>query len=217
MKTSTGLVEYAKTKLGLPYWYGTFGQIGTEALLSQKAKQYPQHYGKNRLGKYKSQIGKQVFDCIGLVKAYVWSDADGNNIRYNPNQDWSADMSQARCKEKGPISTIPEIPGVLVFSPGHVGIYIGGGEVIEAKGFAFGVVKTKLKAGTWRSWGKIPWINYVEVDDLGDPIKVIVEGKSLEGFVTKEGKSFVELRAMADEFKAKVAWNQEEKIATVIK
>ena len=32
MKTAKGLVEYAKAQLGLPYWYGTFGNIGTAAL-----------------------------------------------------------------------------------------------------------------------------------------------------------------------------------------
>jgi len=213
-KDNLGLVAYAKTKLGLPYWYGTFGQIGTEALLQQKAKQYPKHYASSRMAKYRSQIGKQVFDCIGLIKGYVWSDAQGN-ITYNPHQDWSADMTLARCRERGPIGSIPEMPGVLVFFPGHVGIYIGGGEVIEAKGFAHGVVKTKLKSGSWRSWGKVPWVEYEEGDDV-EAIKVLVDGKNLDGFV-KDGKSYVEVRAFAEQFKAKVAWNAEEKRVTVVK
>ena len=32
IKTNYGLVAYAKAQLGLPYWYGTFGQIGKEAV-----------------------------------------------------------------------------------------------------------------------------------------------------------------------------------------
>ena len=40
-KTNYGLVAYAKAQLGLPYWYGTFGQIGTEALYTSKKKQWP--------------------------------------------------------------------------------------------------------------------------------------------------------------------------------
>ena len=43
-KTNYGLVEYAKAQLGKPYWYGTFGQIGTEALYTAKKKQWPVYY-----------------------------------------------------------------------------------------------------------------------------------------------------------------------------
>jgi hypothetical protein len=35
-KTNTGLVEYAKAQLGKPYWYGTFGNIGTKELHQKK-------------------------------------------------------------------------------------------------------------------------------------------------------------------------------------
>ena len=66
------------------------------------------------------------------------------------------------CKEKGKISTIPEIPGVLVFLDGHVGVYIGGGYVIEARGHDYGVVKTKLEDRPWTNWGKCPWITYIK-------------------------------------------------------
>lgn len=45
------------------------------------------------------------------------------------------------CKEKGKIATMPDVPGVLVFMSGHVGVYIGGGEVIEARGHEYGVIK----------------------------------------------------------------------------
>lgn len=49
-----------------------------------------------------------------------------------------------KCTVKGSISSMPDIPGILVFLPGHVGVYIGNGYVIEVKGHAYGVVKTKL-------------------------------------------------------------------------
>ena len=41
-KTNTGLVEYALTQLGKPYWWGTFGQTASAALLTQKRAQYPE-------------------------------------------------------------------------------------------------------------------------------------------------------------------------------
>lgn len=158
-KTNLGLVESCKKYLGHPYWYGTFGQIATETLLQQKSKQYPAHYGSSRMAKYRSQIGKQVFDCIGLVKAYLWN--ENGKIKYNSNQDKSADTMLSICKEKGPINTMPEMPGILVFMPGHVGVYIGNGEVIEARGFNYGVVKTRLTGRGWKNWGKCPYLQYV--------------------------------------------------------
>ena len=33
---------------------------------------------------------------------------------------------------KGDIGTLPETPGLVLFKPGHVGVYIGGGKAIES-------------------------------------------------------------------------------------
>ena len=158
-KTNVGLVEYAEAQLGKPYWFGCFGQISTEALYNSKRKQYPSFYTATD---YKRQYGLRVHDCIGLIKGYLWSDSPTSIPQYNAAQDVSADGMLAKCNEKGNISTIPEIPGVLVFSSQHVGVYIGNGYVIEARGHAYGVVKTKLSSRGWRSWGKCPWIEYKE-------------------------------------------------------
>ena len=160
MKSNTGLVEYAKKQLGKPYWYGTFGNTATKSLLASKTKQYPGHYTDARMSKYNSQIGERVHDCVGLIKGYLWSDTATATPKYNSSQDVSANGMRGKCKEQGKISTIPEIPGVLVFFSGHVGVYIGDGYVIEAKGFNYGVVKTRLKDGNWTHWGKCPFITY---------------------------------------------------------
>ena len=158
-KTNLGLVEYAKTQLGKPYWFGCFGQTSTEALYNSKRKQYPSFYTATD---YKKQYGQRVHDCIGLIKGYLWSDTPTSTPQYNATQDVSADGMLAKCTEKGSISTIPELPGVLVFSSQHVGVYIGNGYVIEARGHAYGVVQTKLSSRGWKSWGKCPWIEYLE-------------------------------------------------------
>jgi cell wall-associated NlpC family hydrolase len=159
-KTNTGLVEYAKAQLGKPYWYGTFGNTATKSLLASKTKQYPGHYQNSRMKKYNSQIGERVHDCVGLIKGYLWSDTPTSTPKYNSSQDVSANGMLGKCKIQGKISTIPEIPGVLVFMSGHVGVYIGNGYVIEAKGFEYGVVKTALKGRGWTHWGKCPFIIY---------------------------------------------------------
>lgn len=161
-KTNIGLVNYAKAQLGKPYWYGTFGQKSTSTLLSQKARQYPDMYSASRQRKALAEhLNVKVHDCVGLIKGYLWCDsATDNTPKYNANQDKSANGMYNACKERGYINTLPEIAGVLVFFDGHVGVYIGNGEVIEARGFDYGVVKTKLSARPWKRWGLCPWITY---------------------------------------------------------
>lgn len=160
MKTNKGLVEYAKAQLGKPYWYGTFGQLGTKSLYEQKKRQYPGNY---KFVYNPATATKQVFDCVGLIKAYLWCDSISDTTpTYNASQDKSANGMYSACKTKGPINTIPDMPGVLVFMNGHVGIYIGNGEVIEAAGYSTGVVKTQLSRGSWKNWGLCPYITYEE-------------------------------------------------------
>lgn len=159
-KTAAGLVAYARAQLGRPYWYGTFGNKATKSLLNDKAKQYPSHYKPLRMDKYKMQLGARVHDCVGLIKGYLWSKDANSSPKYNAAQDVNADGMLKRCKEQGKISTLPEIPGVLVFMDGHVGIYAGKGKVIEARGFNYGVVETRLSERSWKNWGKCPWIQY---------------------------------------------------------
>lgn len=158
-KTNTGLVAYAKSMLNMPYWYGTFGQIATEALYKSKKKQYPDQYIPSD---FPSQYGQRVHDCVGLIKGYLWSESTTSAPKYNAAQDVSANGMRSKCTKKGSISSIPEVPGVLVFHDGHVGVYIGGGYVIEARGHKYGVVKTKLKDRPWTSWGYCPYITYGE-------------------------------------------------------
>lgn len=163
-KTNIGLVEYAKAQIGKPYWYGTFGQEATQSLLSYKARQYPLHYTSDRMSKYQKQIGEKVHDCVGLIKGYLWCDSVNDmSPKYVANQDKGANGMYNACKERGYITTMPDIAGILVFMDGHIGVYIGGGYVIEARGFNYGVVKTKLNGRGWTRWGKCPYIEYEAV------------------------------------------------------
>ena len=164
-KTNTGLVAYAKAKLGHPYWYGCFGQVSTRALYDGKKKQYPNYYEwtceNNQPGvSPKTQLGVQVFDCIGLIKGYLWSASTNATPSYNASQDVSANGMRGKCTKVGKISTLPEVPGILLFSQGHVGVYIGNGKAIEARGHKYGVVETKVADRGWTSWGYCPWITY---------------------------------------------------------
>ena len=83
-------------------------------------------------------------------------------IVYNTNgmPDITANEMYHAATASGTIDTIPETPGLAVWHDGHIGVYIGNGEVVEAMGTRYGVVKTKLEGARWTHWLKIPYISY---------------------------------------------------------
>lgn len=160
-KTGQGLADYARAQLGRPYWWGTFGQRATPALLAQKRQQYPEAYGSYG-SECAKHYGERVHDCVGLIKGYLWSAGVDSVPMYNSCQDVTAAGLYSACSETGAIASLPEEKGVCVFMKdlSHVGVYIGGGEVVEAAGHAKGVVKSRLAQRGWAYWGKPRWISY---------------------------------------------------------
>uniref|UniRef100_UPI003FEE798A NlpC/P60 family protein n=1 Tax=Candidatus Fimivicinus sp. TaxID=3056640 RepID=UPI003FEE798A len=195
-KTNTGLVAYAKAQVGNPYWYGTFGQVATEALLKSKMAQYPGQFEGSRPATARAKhIGKRVHDCCGLIKGYLWCSTPTSAPKYVAAQDVNVGGLKQRCKTKGGIKTIPDIIGLLLFrGTSHVGIYIGDGWVIEAKGFDHGVVRSRLEDGNWDTWGKLDWITYEAAKPVQPDKPVtssIVKGsrvKVRDGAKTYDGK-----------------------------
>lgn len=167
MKTNEGLAIFAENCLGSPYIFGTFGQILTERLLAQKHIDYPKKISDSRYQYARTHyIGKRTNDCYGLVKRYLWTEpgVEKPNVNstpvYNPNEDRTADTAYKAAKVKGDISTIPEVRGLIVHMSGHVGVYIGNGWVVEARGFEYGTVKTRLKDRKWLHWFQETGITY---------------------------------------------------------
>ena len=143
---------------------GTFGQVLTVDLLEAKLQQLPDAIGPYEDYIRANYLGVRTADCIGLIKGYSWHDPESGNINYGSNgmPDVSADQIYAQAAEKGSMATMPEIPGILVHAPGHIGIYIGNGYAIEAMGTRYGVVKTAVASRNWTGWCKNPYINYIE-------------------------------------------------------
>ena len=166
MKTGQGLAEYAIAQLGRPYWWGCFGQRADGALYAQKKSQYPGYY---TAADFPSQYGQKVHDCVGLIKGYLWCSGPDGAPEYNAAQDVAVEGLYGKCSRKGSITTLPDTPGVCVFmaNMGHVGVYIGNGEVVEAMGHAYGVVKTKVAGRGWAYWGMPEWISYDEAAHNG--------------------------------------------------
>lgn len=171
MLTNKGLVEHAKKALAEKWGYvwGTFGLTLTKTLLNQKAKQYPSMVEKYRTFIEKHWLGGKTADCVGLIKSYMWYE-DGK-VKYDSKTDVNANDMYRLAKEKGAINTIPEVPGICLWKQGHIGVYIGNGEVIEAHGTSYGVIQTPLRgkgATPWTHWLKCPFITYEEVERFVD-------------------------------------------------
>lgn len=159
-----------QAKLNRPYWYGTYFNPCTEKLLQRKKAQYPTHYTESRMETYRKHIAnKQTCgDCVnGAIKGAIWSELGRRSPVYASHNcpDKSADGMFAYCKslgmDYGPISTIPDEPGIAVRFSGHVGVTVGDGKVVEWRGFAYGCVMTELKSRKWTHWYRLPWIEYV--------------------------------------------------------
>ena len=190
--TNRQFVIFCKAAKDKPckYMWGTYGTTHNkthidEDNIASKARQYPSHYDTKYQAELRSCIGTHIgCDCTGLIKWFLWT---GGNIEqapvYNKVTDYSASGWYRSAKVRGDIDTRPERPGIILAFPGHCGVYIGGGQVIECtKGqFGNGVVQTNLTDRKWKKWCECPYISYEsekptdgqETACLGSPARVI--------------------------------------------
>ncbi len=149
------------------YVYGTYGTVLDKTMLELKAEQYPDMVGNNVEFITSNWLGKRTADCVGLIKGYSWYDTENKKtiIGSNNMPDIGADNMFDNATEKGTIDTLPEIPGLGVWHEGHIGIYIGKGEVIQAANTQVGVIRTRLSSIAWTHWLKIPYIEYLEQEE----------------------------------------------------
>ena len=186
--TNIGLVDHVKKALNEKwgYVYGTYGQFLTESLLQAKLKQYPDNVKQYEsyiratfLGGKDGKQPKRVADCVGLIKSFLWWKPDGPV--YNSKTDLSANGMFQAAKTKGPIDTMPDMPGLWVRYNGHIGVYIGNGKVIESRGTKYGVVETDLKGRGWTHWLELPGIEYVKpVDELKEALELICKESGID-------------------------------------
>ena len=146
------------------YVWGTFGNVLTSSLLYYKIEQYPEGVGNYESFIRENWLGRRTVDCVGLIKAYGWYNPDTGMMDYASNgmSDLGADQMFYAASVSGSIDTMPEIEGLAVWKSGHIGVYIGGGYVIEAMGTMYGVVRTEVAGRGWEGWCKIPFISYLE-------------------------------------------------------
>lgn len=142
------------------YIWGKSGQVWTKAAQDAATREMTVKYGSK-------WIGKRVADCSGLL-AWAFKELGGyiyhgSNTQYDKYTSSRGTLSNGKRSDGKPI-----LPGTAVFlresngKRGHVGLYIGDGQVIEAKGTRYGVVMSDL--GHWEDWGELKDVDYSEVD-----------------------------------------------------
>ncbi len=143
-------LELIRSKLGCGYVYGAQGEVMTKSLLNTLVNRFGRsHYYFDGYSAEK-WLGKECYDCSGLI---VWALQQLGLL----TTDLTADGLYQLCNpvEKGKLE-----PGDLAFyqnSNGyknHVGVYIGNGRVIHARGTAYGVVETELFA-SFTAFGRL--------------------------------------------------------------
>lgn len=182
--TNIGLVNFVKTKLGVPYVYGMKGEI----LTLSKYNYLKSMYGDLVWDSDKNKVGKICCDCSGLISWYT------GIIR-------GSSQYKSLAKKVNPISTINKAPiGAAVWQQGHIGVYIGNGEYIAEDGSAYGCRKNKLSKAKFTHWFEISDIQYVdEVKEVDDEVieksKIKINGQYYEiERILKNGHNFIKIR-----------------------
>lgn len=168
-KNNLDLVKWAQmaydNKWG--YVWGSHGNVLTANELKRLEKTFGSHVTDKEEYIKSHWLGRRTSDCVGLIKGYGWYDETSGTIKYGANgmKDVTADGMFNAAVEKGPISSMPDIPGIAVWHQGHIGVYIGNGYVIHAANTYDGVIKTPITSSGWTHWLKVPYINYIEETD----------------------------------------------------
>lgn len=190
------IIDFVKQEAarGSIYVWGAQGQRGGQITEDWIRKMETSATNANRaISLWKKNKGKYdpnmigAFDCSGLIGACL-------NANGNAGFDDTADGYRNRCVsiDKGALQA-----GDLVFEysngkSGHVGVYIGDGKVIEARGRDYGVVETDLNARNWKKYGR-PDFMYTDGNAPAAPSKPTYTKKSfiLDHVVKKGSKEAV--------------------------
>jgi hypothetical protein len=132
------------------------------------------------------------FDCVGLIKGLLWGWSGDQGKTYggatyaaNGVPDINADTMISRCADISPDFSRIQI-GEVVWTDGHIGIYIGDGLAVEStpswadRVQITAVLNIGKKAGhhgrRWKMHGRLPYVSYTakSVEELA---REVIAGK----------------------------------------
>lgn len=181
MKTNIELTKYCENALkeGWYYGWGAHGQKATTGLVDSLVNQYPEMNTRWRTYMMKAVTNNnKLCDCYGLVKGLLFTNSNGVMI-YNASLDVNTTSAYNRAKEKGPLSTLPELSGVVLWMQGHVGVYVGNGRFIECAGGGVGMRVGRVSNGRITSGSNFThWFKDINIQYQQEDQKMIDELKA---------------------------------------
>ncbi len=87
-------------------------------------------------------------DCSGLIYSYAGGIRTGDAQMYN--SDYIGYVSNG----------VPRIHGLGLWKPGHVGVYVGSGMAVDARGSQWGVCYESVYSHGWTKYFKVPGVSY---------------------------------------------------------
>ena len=155
-----GKFKYAlENKWG--YIYGTAGIKWTEARQKSTTNDMAKKYGAQWVGHY-------VADCSGLF-TWAFKELGGSMYHGSDTMFRKYTTSSGALKDGKRTDGQELLPGTAVFvykeadgKYGHVGLYIGNGDVIEAANTQKGVIKSKVSDKKWEFWGVLKGMDFKE-------------------------------------------------------
>ncbi|MEA4927584.1 MAG: SH3 domain-containing protein [Candidatus Limiplasma sp.] len=145
----------ARGMVGWGYIYGATGWVCTAARVEQQAAQYPAYADLIRKYGFGKWLGKRCVDCAQNTK--ISAKAAGITIPSGATSQWNADI----WADKGTMDTLPDDNvGLFLYRQSgskmqHTGVCLGDGTVSEARGHAYGVIRSQLAAYGWTHWGRL--------------------------------------------------------------
>lgn len=150
------------------YIWGSYGQMWTQE--SQNALNRTTDSDRALGRQYGAKwIGHRVWDCSGLIY-WICYVLYGEKMNHGSNTIWNE-----RCAHKGKLTNGKRsdgqtlLPGSCVFLlkngvRHHIGVYIGGGVCVEAKGTKSGVVVSDIEV--WDEWGELKCVDYTYAEGV---------------------------------------------------
>lgn len=170
-------IRNAATNYKTLYVMGCFGAPMTTANKSRYCTNHSYNKQTARTKMIKSASSDTFgFDCVGLIKAILWGWTGNTSKNYggakyasNNVPDINADTMIGKCSGVSTdFSTIQT--GEVVWTKGHIGVYIGNGLAVECTPSwkngvqitACNCTKSGYNRRNWTKHGKLPYVKYVE-------------------------------------------------------
>lgn len=138
-------------KVGCGYVYGTEGQFFAkkgDPRYNAETDKYIRRFGSVN----EEWIGREVYDCSGFVAYGFWK--IGHHVRDKPLRTTHHGIYTADCM---PISKSDLQPGDMLLKDGHIAVYIGNGQTVEAANKKRGVCIGKMSWNNYTYFGRVKW------------------------------------------------------------